>query len=160
MQRKQRNGIQAEYKRSKQQQVLQPAAYPERELRRIVCWLLIVYAEIWKIYFNDCASNGSFAHCPTLGFWKTSASNPPPSSLSVRYCCGGKSRQNRTSRRPCQISPIEKELTILNFIILRFIASFFITIKSAPSGRIAHSAFRRSFFTKSSQSSQSSHILE
>ena len=33
----------AEYKR---QQVIQPAAYPERELRRIVCWLLIVSAEI------------------------------------------------------------------------------------------------------------------
>ena len=44
--RKQRSGIQAEYKRSMQQQVLQPAAYPERELRRIVCWLLIVSAEI------------------------------------------------------------------------------------------------------------------
>ena len=80
----------AECKRPMLQQVLQPAAYPERELRRIVCWLLILSAEIWKIYSSDCS----------------------------HY------------------------------------------IKSAQSVRIAHSVFERSFFTKSSQSSQSSHILE
>ena len=81
MQRKQRSGIQAEYKRQhriqrkqrsgeaeyKRQQVIQPAAYPERKLRRIVCWLLILSAEIWKIYSPDCASTGSFALCPTFG---------------------------------------------------------------------------------------------
>ena len=61
--RKQRSGIQAEYKRQHRiqrkqrsgeaeykwpmlQQVLQPAAYLARELRRIVCWLLILSAEI------------------------------------------------------------------------------------------------------------------
>ena len=38
-------------------QVLLPAAYLERELRRIVCWLLIVSAEIWKIYSSDCSHN-------------------------------------------------------------------------------------------------------
>ena len=38
---KQRSG-EAEYKWP----MLPPAAYPERELRRIVCWLLIVSAEI------------------------------------------------------------------------------------------------------------------
>ena len=36
----------AEYKWLMLQQVLQPAAYPEHELRRIVCWLLILSAEI------------------------------------------------------------------------------------------------------------------
>ena len=36
----------AEYKWPMLQQVLQPAAYLERELRRIVCWLLILSAEI------------------------------------------------------------------------------------------------------------------
>ena len=41
----QRSG-EAEYKWPMLQQVLQPAAYPERELRRIVCWLLILSAEI------------------------------------------------------------------------------------------------------------------
>ena len=41
----QRSG-EAEYKWLMLQQVLQPAAYLERELRRIVCWLLILSAEI------------------------------------------------------------------------------------------------------------------
>ena len=41
----QRSG-EAEYKWSMLQQVLQLAAYLERELRRIVCWLLILSAEI------------------------------------------------------------------------------------------------------------------
>ena len=43
----------AELQQQKLRQFLQPAAYPECELRRIVCWLLIVSAEIWKIYFPD-----------------------------------------------------------------------------------------------------------
>ena len=48
------NGIlAAELQQQKLRQFLQPAAYPECELRRIVCWLLIVSAEIWKIYFPD-----------------------------------------------------------------------------------------------------------
>ena len=42
IQRKQRSGIQAEYKRQR----ADSATYPERELRRIVCWLLILSAEI------------------------------------------------------------------------------------------------------------------
>ena len=53
------------------------------------------------------------------------------------------SRQNRTSRRSCQISPTEKKLTNL-YYHTEINATFFITIKSAPSGRIAHSVFRRS----------------
>ena len=36
----------AELQQQKMRQFLQPAAYPECELRRIVCWLLIVSAEI------------------------------------------------------------------------------------------------------------------
>ena len=65
-----------------------------------------------------------------------------------------KSRQNRTSRRPCQISPTEKELTIpFHYLTeMMFCCSY---IKSAQSVRIAHSVFERSVFTKSSQSSQS-----
>ena len=50
-----------------QQQVLQPAAYPERELRRIVCWLLILSAEIWKIYFTDFRPDWLLRALPDFG---------------------------------------------------------------------------------------------
>ena len=53
----------AELQQQKLRQFLQPAAYPECELRRIVCWLLIVSAEIWKIYFPD---STFFSRCGTF----------------------------------------------------------------------------------------------
>ena len=90
-------------------------------------------------------------------------------SGSLEYSEAAKRNTSGQCSRFCSLLPIRSASSGVLFVGCRYYlqkserftsTTALITIKSAPSGRIAHSVFRRSFFTKSSQSSQSSHILE
>ena len=155
MQRKQRSGMQAEYKR--QHRILRSSVAAKRNTSGQCCRLLPIRSASSGVLFVGCW----YYLQKSERFTPPTAHRMAPSRFARLWAFGRraqaihhqavyrydtvaveKSRQNRTSGRPCQISPTEKELTNL-YYHTEIIVTFFITIKSAPSGRIAHSIFGR-----------------
>ena len=143
MQRKQR----AEYKRSKQQQFcsLLPIRSASSGVLFVGCRYYLQKSERFTSTTAHRLAPSRFARLGAFGRRAQAIHH----QAVYRYdtVTVEKSRQNRTSRRPCQISPIEKKLTNL-YYHTEIIVTFFITIKSAPSGRIAHAVCKEAFSQK------------
>ena len=142
--RKQRSGIQAEYKRNTSGQCssrfcsLLPIRSASSGVLFVGCWYYLQKPERFTPPTAHRLAASRFARLWAFGRRAQAIHH----QAIYRYdtVAVEKSRQNRTSRRPCQISATEKKLTNL-YYHTEIIAIFFITIKSAPSGRIAHSVF-------------------
>ena len=139
MQRKQR----AEYKRntSGSEQILLPIRSASFSVLFVGCWYYLQKSERFTPPTAHRLAPSRFARL--LAFGRRAQAIHHQAVYRYDTVAVEKSRQNRTSRRPCQISPTEKELTIL-YYHTKIIATFFMSIKSAQSGRIAHSIIKRS----------------